>query len=72
MGLFFRKSKKINKWLNLNFSKNGVRPSVGPKGCKISPGIKGIRLNIGKKGMRFQKAISFERIFEFILKIFRK
>ena len=32
MGLFYRKTKKLGKGVNLNLSKKGASVSVGPKG----------------------------------------
>ncbi len=54
MGLFYRKTKKIGRGVNLNVSKKGPSLSVGPKGFKVS--TRG-RASVSKKGFRFTKKL---------------
>ena len=55
MGWGFRKSIKIFKGLNLNFSKNGPSISVGPQGFKVNVGKKGVRTTVSKNGFRYSR-----------------
>lgn len=49
-GWNFRKRKKIAPGVNLNFSKNGITTSIGPKGAKMSFGPNGTYLNTSIPG----------------------
>ena len=50
MGLRFRRSIRIFKWLKLNFSKSGVSTTVGTKGASYTVGNKRQRVNMGLPG----------------------
>ena len=54
MGLFFRKTKKVSRGVNLNLSKKGASVSAGPRGLKLSS--RG-RLSASKGGFRFTKKL---------------
>lgn len=46
MGMRFRKSIKIGKYLRLNISKSGISASIGKQGATINVGGKGTYLNL--------------------------
>lgn len=50
MGINFRKRKKILPGVYLNFSKNGISTTVGPRGANVNFGKNGAYLNIGIPG----------------------
>lgn len=50
MGINFRRRKKILPGVYLNFSKNGISTTIGPKGANINLGKKGAYLNTGIPG----------------------
>ena len=50
MAMRFSKSVKICKGVRLNFSKSGVRTSVGPRGASVSFGKGGTRASVGLPG----------------------
>jgi hypothetical protein len=54
VGLFFRKTKKLGRDVNLNISKTGPSVSAGPRGFKLSS--RG-RLSISKGGFRFTRKL---------------
>ena len=54
VGLFYRKTKKLGRGMNLNVSKRGPSVSAGPKGLKVSS--RG-RLSASKAGFRFTKKL---------------
>lgn len=59
MGFRFRRSVRIAKGFNINFSKRCVGISVGPKGAKISMGPSGNYANLGVPGtgIRYRKKL---------------
>lgn len=50
MGINFRKRKKILPGVYLNFSKNGISTTVGPRGTNVNFGKNGAYLNMGVPG----------------------
>ncbi|MCW3783900.1 DUF4236 domain-containing protein [Defluviimonas salinarum] len=50
MGFRFSKRVKILPGVRLNFSKNGVSTSLGPRGASVTVGKKGIHGNVGIPG----------------------
>lgn len=60
MGFSFRKRLKICKGVHLNFSKNGISTSIGPKGAKLNFSSKGTRLttSIPGTGIRYTEKLS--------------
>ncbi len=59
MGLTFRKSIRIGKFMRLNFSKRGTSVSVGPRGAKINIGSDGKeRVTVSKGGLRYTKQVT--------------
>ncbi len=50
MGLRFRKSISLGKFLRLNLSKSGVSVGVGPRGLNVNFGPRGVRRTAGLPG----------------------
>jgi hypothetical protein len=50
MGLRFRKSISLGRFLRLNLSKSGVSVGVGPPGLNVNLGPRGIRQTVGLPG----------------------
>lgn len=50
MGLRFRKSISLGKFLRLNLSKSGVSLGVGPRGLNVNLGPRGLRETVGLPG----------------------
>lgn len=50
MGLRFRKSISLGKFLRLNLSKSGVSVGVGPRGLNVNLGPRGVRETVGLPG----------------------
>ena len=50
MGLRFRKSISLGKFLRLNLSKSGVSVGVGPRGLNVNFGPRGVRRTVGLSG----------------------
>ena len=51
MGIRFAKSIKINNFLKLNFSKNGLSATVGKKGASVNIGGRGTYLNLSPNAL---------------------
>ena len=65
MGFSLRKSFKLGKNTRLNLSSNtGIGVSTGTKGARVSVNKNGIRFYGGKGILRFNKGISFKKIFK--------
>lgn len=50
MGLRFRKSVRLGKFIRLNFSGSGMSLGLGPRGANMNIGPKGIRKTVGLPG----------------------
>lgn len=50
MGLFFRRSIRLNKYARINLSKHGIGYSFGPKGFKVGKSSTGHTYVSGGKG----------------------
>jgi hypothetical protein len=58
MGITYRKSLRLGKFIRLNFSKRGPSVSVGPRGMKLNIGADGKeRITTAHGGFRFVKTV---------------
>ncbi|KYM49765.1 hypothetical protein A2U11_10100 [Fusobacterium necrophorum subsp. funduliforme] len=66
MGFSFRKRLKICKGVHLNFSKNGISTSIGPKGAKLNFSSKGTRFtaSIPGTGIRYTEKLNSKKVAE--------
>jgi len=66
MGLTYRRSISILRWLRINLSGKGIGFSVGPRGAKLSIGPSGTRFTASKSGLQYRKGLSRKTLWQWL------